>query len=426
MAASGEDLDLLLSLRSDRVLETPPASPSSIDGSPRRKSKKVDMSVFRDAVKDYMDEEPASSSVPVTGSNGTKPKSSKGRKQEEVIVEKFSGLRIRNLTMSPVEINNHFSDIRFIRLSALKNLGDNTSGSWATAGVLLEKGANRVSSAGKNYGIWKFGSLEESGFEIPVFLFNDSHLNFSNDSVGTVFALFNANVKRDNSGKGFVLSIYSANQMIKMGISADFAICKGKRKDGLSCTMTINKNKGAYCKFHTSNTSQKYTTGRAELKGGNLYTAFRPKNEGIFMVDPFSNKNNFKNSTQPVKVMSVDALKKALSKADKTTSNKHSQGIRFLSHVTTEFEIPTKNIPKPEPTNHNSDKSRTEPKIPTKNVTKPKPTDHNYDQRAASKITKIGVKRASLPNKEPEPKREKINKIPEKTIELDFVSSDED
>lgn len=42
-------------------------------------------------------------------------------------------------------------------------------------------------------------------------------------------------------GRGFSVSVASVGQMMKMGVSADFGICKGKRKDGMGCTMAINK-----------------------------------------------------------------------------------------------------------------------------------------------------------------------------------------
>lgn len=42
-------------------------------------------------------------------------------------------------------------------------------------------------------------------------------------------------------GTGFSLSVFSADQMLKMGTSTDYGVCKGKRKDGLPCTLVINK-----------------------------------------------------------------------------------------------------------------------------------------------------------------------------------------
>jgi minichromosome maintenance protein 10 len=37
------------------------------------------------------------------------------------------------------------------------------------------------------------------------------------------------------------VSVASVGQMFKMGVAADFGLCKGKRKDGVACTMAINK-----------------------------------------------------------------------------------------------------------------------------------------------------------------------------------------
>ncbi|XP_019166085.1 PREDICTED: uncharacterized protein LOC109161952 isoform X2 [Ipomoea nil] len=95
-----EDLDLLLSLE-DRVLETPPASPSSHspdylsdDERPKRVGQ-TDMSVFRV-------ERPKKALK-------SKPNISKASNDSEV--EKFSGLRIRNQLVSPLELSNRFSDI---------------------------------------------------------------------------------------------------------------------------------------------------------------------------------------------------------------------------------------------------------------------------------------------------------------------------
>lgn len=42
-------------------------------------------------------------------------------------------------------------------------------------------------------------------------------------------------------GSGFSLSVFSHNQILKMGISVDYGVCKGKRKDGMACTAVINK-----------------------------------------------------------------------------------------------------------------------------------------------------------------------------------------
>lgn len=61
---------------------------------------------------------------------------------------------------------------------------------------MLDKGVPRVSAKGTNYSIWKMGALDET--EVSVFLFGDAHVHYSGAAVGSVFALFNGNVRMDN------------------------------------------------------------------------------------------------------------------------------------------------------------------------------------------------------------------------------------
>ncbi|KAF7060273.1 hypothetical protein CFC21_067068, partial [Triticum aestivum] len=291
--------------------------------------------------------------------------------------------------------------------------GDFFSGCWATAGVVLDKGTKRVSAQGKDYSIWKMGALDDS--EVSVFLFGDAHTHYSGGAVGDVFALFNGNVRMDKGGQGFSVSVGSVGQMMKMGVSADFSICKGTRKDGMACTMVTNKRKGPYCKYHSSSTSsQKYSTGRVELKGGNFQFASKLRSNGIYMVKPPSERSDPRNPSRPLKVMSVDGLKRALSNADKVTTKNNSQGIRFLSHVT----------------------GGTEPNLVSNStstvVQKPMSTWSTLSEklssgrRPASSGAKVGAPKLGSQKQEQEAKRRKVNNPSGNTIELDLGSSDDD
>ncbi|KAK0583017.1 hypothetical protein LWI29_032435 [Acer saccharum] len=312
MSTHQEDLDLLLSLQEDRVLETPPGSPRqegylSDNGSPRERGQ-ADMSAFRNVVQDCLDDEPET--VDKSG------KSDRLKKLLDPQVEKFTGLRMRNLLA-----------------------GDTISGCWATAGVLIEKGYPKTSSIGQQYSIWKIAYLDETA--ISVFLFGDAYEKNCKEEAGTVFALFNCAVRKAGKGSGFSLSVSSASRILKLGTSVDYGVCKGKGSGGVPCTTVINKRKGVYCSFHKSKAAKNFSTTRTELKGGNLKTAFRHpyKPEGIYMVD----RTNLKNAKQPVKILSVEGLRKALSKADKVTTNTHSQGLRFLNEMTAEKVSTTAN-----------------------------------------------------------------------------------
>ncbi|XP_066399845.1 uncharacterized protein [Miscanthus floridulus] len=406
MANAADDLDLLLSL-GEAVPETPPASPRAADGpvcdgafTPPRTARPggTDMSVFRDAVKDYLEAPPET-----TSPLANRPKRPKAT---ETLVDKYSGLRIKHLTLSPLEISNRFADIRFVRITALKNSvgSDRFSGCWATGGVVLDKGVPRVSAKGSSYSIWKMGALDET--DVSLFLFGDAYVHYSGAAVGSVFAVFNGNVRMDNGGKGFSLSVASVGQMLKMGVAADFGVCKGKRKDGVACTMAINKSKVSYCKFHSSKTSQKYTTGRVELKGGNFKFASKLRSEGIYMVNPSSERPNPRNSFQPVKVMSIDGLKRALSNADRVTNKNQSQGIRFLSHVTAN----TDNMEPKAPINGSRNQQKSKVSL-----------NNSLSSSSAKALPKQGLRKPQQ-----DVKRRKVNNPTENIVELDAVSSDDD
>ncbi|XP_047323425.1 protein MCM10 homolog [Impatiens glandulifera] len=408
MANPQDDLDLLLSLQ-DRVLETPPASPAGYlsDNGPPKRTGHADMSVFRDAVLDCLDSDTDESKKAL---KLDRPKLSKSN---EVVVEKFSGVRIRNQLLSQLEIKNLFSDIRFVRLSAIKNvlIGDALSGCWATVGVLTEKGIPKMSTTGKNYCTWKICCLNAKS--VSLFLFGVAYQKSVNEEVGSVFALFNCNTRKDNSEYGFSLSVFSANHIVKIGTSSDYGVCKAIKKDGLPCTQAVNKCKGTYCSYHTVNTSKKYITTRTELKGGNLRTGFKDyKLEGVHIVEPRDDRAKFSKSMRPVKFLSVDQMKKALSKADKVTTNTYSQGLRFLKEVAGKSQLDSrKNI-------HDLSKMQSLGKRPSSSSR----TSTNSDfpvpssQHSNTKRTKGDVI-TSLKS---------TQVVTEKMIELDFVSSDEE
>lgn len=408
-----EDLDLLLSLQ-DRVLETPPGSPTNLhphspgylsDNEFSKRSRQVDMSIFKNAVQDCLDFEPKTVKK--------SPKSKHFTKSNDPEIEKFSGLRIRNLLVSAGELSNQFSDIRFVRLTAIRNLllGDTLSGCWATVGVLAEKSNAKTSSTGKNYCIWKIGCLDE--MTISIFLFGDAYQQHWKEQAGTVFTFFNSGVRKDASGSGFSLSAYSANQVLKLGTSIDYGVCKGKRKDGMACTLVINKRHGIYCSYHKSKTFEKYSVVRNELKGGNLRTAFKEpyKREGIYMVDPLADRTSSKKPKQPLKVLSVEGLRRALSGADKVTTNTHSQGIRFLREITGKTDL------------MDIKKGTAVPHQQMATAKKRLSSMKTFNSQLLSRNLQSNVKRKKC---EEEQAAAGTNKGTEKMIELDILSSDEE
>ncbi|XP_041014511.1 uncharacterized protein LOC121257545 [Juglans microcarpa x Juglans regia] len=103
----------------------------------------------------------------------------------------------------------------------------------------------------------------------------------------------------------------------------------------MPCTIGINKLSGICCKYHTLKASEKCVRNRAELKGGNLGAAFRDSltPEGICMVDSLEDRIKFKKPMEPLKLLSVEGLRKTLSNAGKVMARTYSQGIRFLTAI---------------------------------------------------------------------------------------------
>mgnify|MGYP006889206765 FL=1 len=74
-------------------------------------------------------------------------------------------------------------------------MGEKISGSWATIGVLAEKGMPKVCSTGKNFAIWKIASLDTT--TVSLFLFGDAYAQHYKESAGSIITVLNAKVRRD-------------------------------------------------------------------------------------------------------------------------------------------------------------------------------------------------------------------------------------
>ncbi|KAF2302065.1 hypothetical protein GH714_032262 [Hevea brasiliensis] len=233
-----------------------------------------------------------------------------------------------------------------------------------TVGVLTEKGNPRTSSVGKSYCIWKIGCLDEN--TISLFLFGDAYQQYCKEQAGTVFALFNCTVRKDNAGTGFSLSIYSPNQMLKMGTSIDYGVCKGKRKDGMSCTLVINKR------------------------------------QGILQISQINASEDF-----PQQELSS----REGSNADKVTTNTFSQGIRFLNEITGKMK------------SKNSTKVSVTPMQQTTSLEKRKSSTMKVDPSVVMKTEPV-VKRKKTD--QGQTSAEKSKHETGKMIELEIFGSDEE
>ncbi|KAH9534621.1 hypothetical protein CY35_17G014400 [Sphagnum magellanicum] len=349
-----EALDLLLSLQSEdddaasndvrddegprgHHSSSPPPPPCddptgycSAEEDLSRPKTNVTMAAFRDFVKDSLKDSNHTAAPASFSCRSEPPRLSSVFKPD---FDQHSGLRIRDRLVAPDTLTSKFCDLHFVRLQGINRAGmrTNLQGSWATVGVLTEKGQPKLSAAGKNFMVWKLSSLD--GALVSVFLFGGSYTEHWKESAGAVFAVFNAKVRLDERSKEMCLSVFKGDQMLKLGTSADYAVCKGKRKDGTSCTVVVNKKQqGEFCQYHLGTAYQKHRTHRAELNGGNLATAFSgPGTKRAQAVRPnVLSPTKETKFMRPLKHLTSPDLRKVLSNADSITSRSYSQGKRFL------------------------------------------------------------------------------------------------
>jgi hypothetical protein len=72
---------------------------------------------------------------------------------------------------------------------------DKLTGSWATVGIIIEKGLTRRSAQGKDFMVLKLGTLDRSS--VSLFLFGASYTEYSKEPLGSVVAILSANVRPD-------------------------------------------------------------------------------------------------------------------------------------------------------------------------------------------------------------------------------------
>ncbi len=187
------------------------------------------------------------------------------KKQEKFITEsmnakeEYSGLLVRQGTrqMSQDELSFEVKNRKFIDLLNIESITDKTGAllvrSYFTVGVLIEKTPPIKSKSGKLFSIWKLsdmqkydptalkkklGSTEEGKMTLKSFnpnnyktakfmIFNELTTKLQNTSIGTVIALLNPKPMKPTTEHGFSYCIDLQEQVLKIGMSEEFAMCSG-------------------------------------------------------------------------------------------------------------------------------------------------------------------------------------------------------
>ncbi|KAG6543556.1 hypothetical protein Mapa_015050 [Marchantia paleacea] len=296
----------------------------SDDDTPKTKHA-VSMDAFKDILKESLELE--GSKLP---SATPKQALQKGLSISSIDVESFSGLKIKDRLVPPAEVYNKLEDLRFVRLPAIKMANEcgKFTGSWATVAILVEKGPPRQSSTGKNFVIWKLGTLDSN--VISVFLFGDAYKAHWKEQPGSILAILNSNVRADSKTKEPSLSVFNCDQVLMLGTSVNFAVCSGIRKDGTRCTVGIDKRlHGQYCQYHIGAQQHKYKTKRPELTGGKMAMVGPGFGRGHMKRKPLDNPEKENTPSRPLKLVTTSQLKSMLSD-ERITTKSFSQGKRFL------------------------------------------------------------------------------------------------
>ncbi|XP_078090875.1 protein MCM10 homolog isoform X2 [Mustelus asterias] len=206
---------------------------------------------------------------PATAGDCERPGTSRTA-NSDIAVDKFSGLRLRNPTVSSTEMERRMRGRKLIRLSQLhsklanENLEDTD---WVTFAVVIKKVTPQSSNNGKTFSIWHLSDLRSSNLNLSLFLFGNVHKDLWKTEKGTVIGLLNANPMKSRDGSDEVcLSVDHPQKILIMGEALDMGTCRARKKNGDPCTQIVNLMDCEYCEYHVKAQYKKLSAKRADLQ----------------------------------------------------------------------------------------------------------------------------------------------------------------
>uniref|UniRef100_A0A672SD85 Protein MCM10 homolog n=1 Tax=Sinocyclocheilus grahami TaxID=75366 RepID=A0A672SD85_SINGR len=189
---------------------------------------------------------------------------------QEVAVEKFSGLRLRNPRLSSIDIEQKMASRRLIKLSQLPDrlARDSLEDSdWVTFAVVINKITPQSKNNGKTFSIWKLNDLHNLDVNVSLFLFGSVHTDLWKTDTGTVIGILNPNPMKNKDGSNeLCLTVDHPQKVLIMGEAMDFGTCKAKKKNGDTCTQLVNLYECQYCQYHVKAQYKKMSSKRSELQ----------------------------------------------------------------------------------------------------------------------------------------------------------------
>uniref|UniRef100_A0A8C1WMN0 Minichromosome maintenance 10 replication initiation factor n=1 Tax=Cyprinus carpio TaxID=7962 RepID=A0A8C1WMN0_CYPCA len=153
---------------------------------------------------------------------------------QEVAVEKFSGLRLRNPRLSSIDIEQKMASRRLIKLSQLPDrlARDNLEDSdWVTFAVVINKITPQSKSNGKTFSIWKLNDLHNLEVNMSLFLFGSVHTDLWKTDTGTVIGILNPNPMKNKDGSNeLCLTVDHPQKVLIVGGAWTSALARLKRR----------------------------------------------------------------------------------------------------------------------------------------------------------------------------------------------------
>ncbi|TPX41662.1 hypothetical protein SeMB42_g05480 [Synchytrium endobioticum] len=201
--------------------------------------------------------------------------------QDAVSTEYYSTLRLKNRLVSSAQLKEHTQGRKFVKLCQISSQIDKTQqdieGNWITIGAIGEKSQPKIASNGKKFCILKLTDFAFVGGKlnlITVFLFEKAFERHWKEATGCVIALLNPKlVPPNDNNQAYALSIDNPDKIMKIGTSADFAVCRVE-----NCRGVINKSLGGKCEFHNMRAYKKHKLHRSEFAAAtNIFTIGDPQ-----------------------------------------------------------------------------------------------------------------------------------------------------
>jgi len=207
---------------------------------------------------------------PASGTLCTGPSELK-KPSVDLNIDKLTGVRVTNPLISSTVLAERLQGRRVVPFSNIRSFTSNgkITEDWVVVGVIVTKSPPRTSAKGSTYSVLRLSDLRGVGDlkTVSLFLFSGACKTHNKNSVGSVLGILNPSIF-DNSkshGDEASLSVDSADRIMVLGTSRDFAVCKSKKKNGENCTSFVNKANCDYCVYHVKQEYQNCSR-RSELQ----------------------------------------------------------------------------------------------------------------------------------------------------------------